>query len=51
MENKINIPQEEQQFTQEEQLQQIQQTMENESDDWFLNQIIDNTQPDFWWVY
>ena len=35
----------------EEQIQQIQETMDPEQDDWFLDQILNNTQPDFWWVY
>ena len=51
MENKINNPEDQQQqFTQEE-IQEIHKTMEDEADDWFIDQILNNTQPDFWWVY
>jgi hypothetical protein len=35
----------------EDALQQIEETMENEQDDWFIQAIIDQNQPEFWWVY
>lgn len=35
----------------EEALKQIEETMLNEQDDWFIQAIIDQTQPEFWWVY
>ena len=35
----------------EEVVQQIEETMENEQDDWFIEQIMDKNQPEFWWVY
>ena len=49
MQNNNNIPPVEQELSQE-QVNAINETMENEQDDWFLDQIIQG-QPDFWWVY
>lgn len=35
----------------EEIVNQIEQTMENEQDDWFIDAILNQSQPEFWWVY
>ena len=51
MENKTTLPEEQLLLSSQEVVQAIDEPMMNESDDWFLNQILDNTQPDFWWVY
>jgi|688.fasta_scaffold675990_1 hypothetical protein len=44
------VEQENNELSHAEQLNAISETMSNEQDDWFLDQIIQG-QPNFWWVY